>query len=280
MTPLHVGSPCKNATTTKQDNHSNLRFLDPMEQARVQRLLEAFQGGEGKEMATQTEPGEEKAVARSMQETGSQTEKITQVQPYVCQDVLKSLALLHKKIDRQSPHWQTTPNSLEQSVSSDYNEKAFEVQNIHNHTQNSESIHIACTDPDPLTTIDPFSVLDQPPLQTNTPSDIQATLGGSQPITTCRDTPTINTMLEDTFKESSSMGNYAKNLTFSLFQRHELLGTNCAGVRGKKSLEKDNRMDVVKASIFKKYSIDNEKKVWAVCGKDIDTAIRHLKPAQ
>ena len=75
------------------------------------------------------------------------------------------------------------------------------------------------------------------------------------------------------------MGNYAKNLTFNLFSRHELVGTNCAGVKGKKSLEKDNRMDVVKASIFKKYSVDNKKKAWALCRKAIDTAIRHLKPA-
>lgn len=87
-------------------------------------------------------------------------------------------------------------------------------------------------------------------------------------------------MFEETFKESSSMYNYAKNLVFKLFARHELDGSNCAGVKGKRSLEKDKRMDLIKDATFKKYCVDDKKKSWAGCRKAIDCAIRHLKPLQ
>ena len=84
-------------------------------------------------------------------------------------------------------------------------------------------------------------------------------------------------VFEDTFKESASMGNYAKNLVFKIFNRDELYGSNCAGVKGKRSLESDQRMQMVKDAVFKKYFVDDKKRSWAMCRKAIDSAIRHLK---
>ena len=83
--------------------------------------------------------------------------------------------------------------------------------------------------------------------------------------------------IDETFKRSSSMPNYAKNLFFQLFQQEELVGANCAGVLGKRGLEKDNRMNIVKESTFKKYSVDDRYKSWSLCRKAIDSAIIKLK---
>ena len=46
----------------------------------------------------------------------------------------------------------------------------------------------------------------------------------------CTSSPAVkNSIFEETYKESSSMCNYSKNLVFKLFAQHELEGTNCAG---------------------------------------------------
>ena len=65
---------------------------------------------------------------------------------------------------------------------------------------------------------------------------------------------------EDTYKESASMGNYAKNLVFKLFEKDELVGSNCIGAKGKRSLETDQRMQLVKEAVFRKYYVDDKKK--------------------
>ena len=44
---------------------------------------------------------------------------------------------------------------------------------------------------------------------------------------------------ENVFKKSSSMANFAKNLVFELFKRDELVGKNCAGVKGKQGIGND-----------------------------------------
>ena len=82
---------------------------------------------------------------------------------------------------------------------------------------------------------------------------------------------------EETYKESASMGNYAKNLVFKLFEKDELVGSNCIGAKGKRSLETDQRMQLVKDAVFRKYYVDDKKKSWAACRKAVDCAIRHIK---
>jgi hypothetical protein len=79
------------------------------------------------------------------------------------------------------------------------------------------------------------------------------------------------------YRQSSSIGNFAKNIAFNLFSRNEMEGANCAGLRGKRALEQDPHMDIVKETVFKKYSVEDKKKGWALCRKAIDSAIRHLK---
>ena len=71
--------------------------------------------------------------------------------------------------------------------------------------------------------------LSSPPRESSTPS---ASATASIP----------SAIIEDTFNESASMSNYAKNLVFKLFAVQELIGSNCAGAKGKKSLEKDYRI--------------------------------------
>ena len=86
-----------------------------------------------------------------------------------------------------------------------------------------------------------------------------------------------NQNFDEMYRQSSSIGNFAKNIAFNLFSRNEMEGANCAGLRGKRALEQDPRMDIVKETVFKKYSVEDKKKGWALCRKAIDSAIRHLK---
>jgi hypothetical protein len=84
-------------------------------------------------------------------------------------------------------------------------------------------------------------------------------------------------LFEEIYKESSSMCNYAKNLVFKLFHNQELQGSNCSGMKGKKSLEVDQRMEIIKEATFKKYPVEDRKRSWSMCRKAIDSAIRHCK---
>ena len=70
---------------------------------------------------------------------------------------------------------------------------------------------------------------------------------------------------------------YAKNLVFKLFFGHELKGSNCSGMKGKRCLEKDQRMDLIKEATFKKYPVEDQKRSLSMCRKAIDSAIRHCK---
>ena len=74
------------------------------------------------------------------------------------------------------------------------------------------------------------------------------------------------------------MTNYAKKIAFKLFSPPELQGSNCSGLKGKKPLEKENRMDMIKSAAFKKYNVlEDEKKSWVIFRKAIDSSIRHCK---
>ena len=84
-------------------------------------------------------------------------------------------------------------------------------------------------------------------------------------------------LFEDVFRRSSSMPNYAKNLVFELFDGRELLGKNCAGVKGKKGIGCDPRMDIVCENTFKRYRVTDKSATWTVCRKAIDTALQKMK---
>ena len=43
---------------------------------------------------------------------------------------------------------------------------------------------------------------------------------------------------------------YAKNLVFKLFEKDELVGSNCIGAKGKLSLEADQQMQLIKDAVF------------------------------
>ena len=73
------------------------------------------------------------------------------------------------------------------------------------------------------------------------------------------------------------MGNYAKNLVFKLFEKDELVGSNCIAAKGKRSLETDKQMQLVKDAVFRKYYVDDKKKSSAACRMAVDCAIRHIK---
>ena len=73
------------------------------------------------------------------------------------------------------------------------------------------------------------------------------------------------------------MPNYAKNLVFELFERQELLGKNCPGVKGKTGIGCDPRMDIVCENTFKRFWVTDKNATWAVCRKAIDTALRKMK---
>ena len=72
-------------------------------------------------------------------------------------------------------------------------------------------------------------------------------------------------VFDEIFKESLSMTKYAKNLVFKLFSPAELQGSNCSGLKGKRPLKKDNRMDMIKSATYKKYHIEDKKKSWVMC---------------
>ena len=73
------------------------------------------------------------------------------------------------------------------------------------------------------------------------------------------------------------MTNFAKKLVFKLFSPAELQVSNCSGLKVKRPLEKDNRMNIIKSATFMKYLVEDEKKSWVMCTKAMDLAIRHYK---
>ena len=65
-------------------------------------------------------------------------------------------------------------------------------------------------------------------------------------------------IFEETFRRSSAMANYAKNLVFGLFSKEELIGSNSVAARNKQALEKDYRLSLIKDATFKKYCIEDK----------------------
>ena len=108
-------------------------------------------------------------------------------------------------------------------------------------------------------------------------NELPAVSHTTTPPSACPPTNIRPALFEETYKESSSMANYAKNLVFKLFAKHELQGSNCSGMKGKKSLEKDQRMNLIKEATFKKYAVEDQKRSWSLCRKAIDSAVRHCK---
>ena len=82
---------------------------------------------------------------------------------------------------------------------------------------------------------------------------------------------------DELFKKSSSISNYSKNLVFAVFEKEELIDSNCSGAHERKSLESDPRIDLIKETTFKNFPREDRKKSWAACQKVIDSAIRKLR---
>ena len=90
--------------------------------------------------------------------------------------------------------------------------------------------------------------------------------------------PTIPASLfEEMFTKSASVSNYAKNLVFATFPKHDLLSSNCSGALGKKSLEDDPRMVLIKEMTLRKYRVEDKDSTWRACRKAIDGCIRKLR---
>ena len=115
----------------------------------------------------------------------------------------------------------------------------------------------------------PTSVIPLDPLPSTSPN---FTLPNSQVVL-----PNSPQMFDDVFKRSSSMPNYAKNLVFELFRQDELIGKNCAGVKGKQGIGSDPRMETVRDHTFRRYRVTDRNAAWALCRKAIDTALRKMK---
>ncbi len=107
--------------------------------------------------------------------------------------------------------------------------------------------------PNTSATLTPFNTLSTPPnlpsesylaSLKSTPSSLPTSHGQTTPPLLLNN-PT-SAIYEDTYKESTSIENYAKKLVFKLFEKDELMGSNCAGVKGKRPLEEDHRMQLVK----------------------------------
>lgn len=232
--------------------------------------------GEGKEIATQTVASSEETIdsiaQKGVETKYVQTESEASVPSCHCKDIAASLKLLHKKMDdiyaRSLQTLQPTvsqPDQWSQPTNSILSEEFINRDDVV--VVGNESLLESHADVLPILS---------PPSRSSLP---ESELQELQPI--CSSSPAIpSAIFEETFKESSSVCNYAKNLVFKVFARHELDGSNCAGVKGKRSLEKEQRMDVIKDATFKKYCVEDKKKSWASCRKAIDCAIRHLKPLQ
>lgn len=248
----------------------------------MQKLLNNFLKEDGKDVSTQTE-----LQSVELPQKKASGEKFVQTEASVpicqCKQVMSTLDMLSEKMDGMKS-LQLTFLSRPGREDLFNNEDSFVVGN--------DSDLPFATPPVPFSTT-PVST---PPVSFSTTAAAIPYSTASVPFST---TPFISVSMspeyevlqehnpapsfrsavfEETFKESSSMCNYAKNLTFKLFVRHELNGSNCAGVKGKRSLEKDQRMETIKDAIFRKYSVEDKKKSWASCRKAIDSAIRHLKP--
>ena len=60
---------------------------------------------------------------------------------------------------------------------------------------------------------------------------------------------------------------------FAVFEKQELIDSNCSGAHERKSLESDPRMDLIKETKFKKFPAEDRKK--SACRKAIENAIRN-----
>ncbi len=256
-----------------------LNFLDTLDQIRVQRILDCLKSHEVKEVETQTSFEPERL--QPIVEKSVQTEHAN----YSCNcssTLAKHFEELNKKLDlfiaKQEPYTLlTTPNKPKFEFNNDECEYAgsvspsptFELQggDVFKNQQEQQQKYNS-NNQEALTTIN-LAECSLPGMLQITPSPPPST------------SPLINdirtAIFEETYKESSSMSNFAKNLVFKLFNSQELQGSNCSGMKGKKSLEKDHRMSLIKEVVLKKYPVEDQKKSWAMCRKAIDSAIRHSK---
>lgn len=216
-----------------------LNFLSIEEQARVQRLLNLCESEEKVETSTQTESSAQPYVATSCS----------------CENQIRQLLVNQEKMKRMMESILTKVQNVPESPQ--INCSSFTTSDISN---------MECT------------LLVHPLEGESSENESEESNKENDPTTPTSNLSNQQTQaFEEVFKRSSSMTNYAKNLVFELFKRNELVGKNCAGVKGKQGIGGDSRMAIIKENVFKKYRVPDKTQAWVQCRKAIDTALRKMK---
>lgn len=248
-----------------------LNFLSPEEQLRVQRLLDICE--ERTQADATTQVPNVPFVSTGTQTVPVPTTKMDNTVSCNClemvmknQEQMKEMLceFLKKRIPG-SPQTSGSPDVTDLSTLNcifvePFNEAS--APNEYEHDAPSDYSEPPAT-PTSVNTLDPYLITT--PNFTSSNTQIMAPNSSSPQ------------MFDDVFKRSSSMPNYAKNLVFELFRQDELIGKNCAGVKGKQGISSDPRMDSVREHTFKRYRVTDSKAAWALCRKAIDTALRKMK---
>lgn len=274
---------------------AGIKFLDPAEQVKVQKILQYYsKAGKGTDAAVQTPTLEplkcdckellntvniklDKILAvMSSKERESNMSAETFADPDIDFPLFEPPDLPHATTT-QSPSSVNPPPKSTQSPSVPNNTLSVSLDSSISKTPSPMAATSSfVTEINSSIGTTPSSVNSTLSSSTLTPASLSSTLEHiPPPLTSVYNMNAANPIFEDTFKESSSLGNYAKNLVFKFFEKDELRGSNCVGAKGKRALEADQRMQLVKDAVFRKYFVDDKKKSWAICRKAIDCAIRH-----
>ena len=290
----------------------SLNFLSSEDQLKVQRLLDLCEGNMQTDVATQTDTAltmtdiKLKDVA-----TQAKAAEITNPEFYNescnCQEkVLENLEIIKRMLE-ENLRKQAQTNHQPQVHPMPNDISSFDCTFLVDSLENTEAcLEVSDESTDPMQPLTPRHTttsdsLATPSSCTNSFETPNTPTTPNFPSTTPKSTTSINstttsisstsshsnsiipsdtypqTLFEDVFRRSSSMPNYAKNLVFELFERQELLGKNCAGVKGKAGIGCDPRMDIVRENTFKRFRVTDKNATWAVCRKAIDTALRKMK---
>ena len=230
-----------------------MNFLSIDDQLKVQRLPDLCQENEVKDGATQTE--QVIPDGQQLKDAGSQTCSASEAFTIPCncqQEVLRNQAVIKNMLEKIMSNQNREANISSHNIS--------DISNMQCTLLMSEIVDPVVDDGDESAS--PSAVEPDSPYSPNGTMDLSS--------------PQLQ-QFENVFKKSSFMANFAKNLVFELFKRDELVGKNCAGVKGKQGIGNDPRMELVQQQTFKKYRVTDKNTAWNVCRKAIDTALRKMK---
>ena len=268
------------ASSAKSEDTTGISFLNETERLKVEKLLSAYQNADTKDLGIQTDLNKE---CVEKEEKGIQTDV---EQQHLHENVLQRLESLEQKVESVLSllHKVAATEGIDQCTNEipqqqkQFQEVTLVTSNVSTCPDTELDTEILGT----LLTIPVYHIHSNNP-GTLTLPDLQESLVTEKSINECSPIfqhPTIplpKGLLEETFKRSSSMANYAKNLTFTLFTKEELVDSNCVGAHNKKCLEADTRMQLIKDVTLKKYGAEDTKKAWGTCRKAIDSGIRKIR---